>query len=273
MPLQVNSADPALRRPGLLLREAWGDSGPSLWLGWRLFTRGTAARIRENALGLLWLPIPAIAMTATFVYLAEVRVTDFDTGEAPYLVFVLTGISLWLAFLEALAGPLGKLLQARSSLRFSSTPFEPFVVAAALDVLLNFAVRLVLIAIVMAIAGVPPGPELLLAPIGLLSIVLLGLAIGVLLAPLGMLYGDIQRALALAGGFTLFLTPIVFPTPDTLLIELNPLTPAIVNTREMLLGQGGDVLAVSCLAAGSAALLALALLVLRISRPHVIGRL
>ncbi|MBR8826537.1 MAG: hypothetical protein DSM107014_01300 [Gomphosphaeria aponina SAG 52.96 = DSM 107014] len=52
---------------------------------------------------------------------------------------------------------------------------------------------------------------------------------GLLLAPLGVLYQDVSRGLTMLTG-VLFLTPVVFPVPEqglfAILVKLNPVTPS-----------------------------------------------
>ena len=73
----------------------------------------------------------------------------------------------------------------------------------------------------------------LLIPVGLLSLVLTGTAVGLLLTPLGVLYGDIGRGIPLITQFLMYLSPVVFPLASTgwtaQLMRLNPLTPPILN--------------------------------------------
>ncbi len=71
---------------------------------------------------------------------------------------------------------------------------------------------------------------LLLFPVGILSLLLIGTAVGLLITPVGMLYTDIGRAIPLLMQFAMYLTPVVFPDAQggwaATLFELNPLTPS-----------------------------------------------
>ena len=83
--------------------------------------------------------------------------------------------------------------------------------------------------------------SLLLFPIGILSLILVGTAIGLLLTPVGILYTDIGRGLPLVLQFLMYVTPVVFPMPKeglaATLFNLNPLTSVIVTTRDWLTAQ------------------------------------
>ena len=88
--------------------------------------------------------------------------------------------------------------------------------------------------------GILPGWSLLLFPFGVLSLVLVGTALGLLLTPVGLLYTDIGRGLPLVMQFLMYVTPVVFPMPQAgwaaMLFELNPLSPLILTARDWLTG-------------------------------------
>jgi lipopolysaccharide transport system permease protein len=77
----------------------------------------------------------------------------------------------------------------------------------------------------------------ILTPVPLIHLVLLGTFIGILLAPLGILYQDVSKALTFITGFWLFLTPVIYPVPRTgifgWLVNFNPVTPLLVTIREL----------------------------------------
>ena len=123
-----------------------------------------------------------------------------------------------------------------------------------------------------------PGWTVLLTPVALVSIVCLGLAIGLWLAPIGLLYDDINRTLDVVLGFGFLITPVVYPVPKTwpvsLISEFNPLVPLLLTGRRWI--QGYDLpsapgfLSVTALACG--ALLA-AWIFYRVAKPHLVSRL
>ncbi len=47
----------------------------------------------------------------------------------------------------------------------------------------------------------------------MLSVALTGFMIGLLLTPLGLLYGDVQHSLPIASTFLMLLTPVLYPVP------------------------------------------------------------
>ena len=126
--------------------------------------------------------------------------------------------------------------------------------------------------------GLNPGWNILLFPLGLLSLVLVGTAVGLLLTPVGMLYTDVSRALAVLMQFVMFLSPVVFPMPKeglvATLFKINPLTPLILTTRDWLTGIAPEFL-VYFLAVNAAALVLLVVvwIAYRLAMPILIERM
>lgn len=247
-------------------------------VAWQLFLRKLQSEHRRSALGYLWLLLPPLATTGVWMALSSARVLQVGRTELPYPLFVLTGTILWQLFVDALNAPLQRLTAARAILTRSRIPHESFLLAGMLDVLFNFAVRALVLLPVLAWFGARPSPSMLLAPLGVLALLALGFAVGLLLAPVGLLYPDVPRGLTLATGVLLFLTPVLYPLPAAgpaaLLGMLNPVTPLLLTARAWVAGGAAAP------APGFAAVVAASLLGLacgwgsyRLARPHLVSRL
>jgi lipopolysaccharide transport system permease protein len=84
---------------------------------------------------------------------------------------------------------------------------------------------------------IPLSWSVLLAPVALIHLILLGTAIGLFLVPIGSLYGDIPKILAVIVTPWLLLTPVIYPVPKRgwfgAIVNINPVTPLLVTTREL----------------------------------------
>jgi lipopolysaccharide transport system permease protein len=95
----------------------------------------------------------------------------------------------------------------------------------------------------------------LLAPFAILMLILLGMAFGLLLTPIGTLYTDVSSGLNVLTQFWFFLTPVVYPPPQSfpysLIATLNPVSPILIAARDLVtLGNIDNIelfLIVSCL--------------------------
>lgn len=268
----VYSPDSELRHPARFFAAAKDDLRHAFAPAWQLFRRNLEVRYRRAWLGYLWLLLPSVGTTLVWVYVQSRRIIAIAPTDLPYPVHVLAGMIFWHVFVDALNAPLQQLNAGRHLITRSRMPHEALILAGVLEVLLNCAVRLVILAVVLMAFRVPIGTTALLVPLGIAALLLFGLALGLLLAPLGMLYDDVGSAITLGTGFWFFLTPILYRAPDTGLLRLNPVTPLLDTTRAWLTtGNTSSGFVAVTLAAGAILLLAWPLY--RIARPHVVARL
>jgi lipopolysaccharide transport system permease protein len=112
-----------------------------------------------------------------------------------------------------------------------------------LQALFHGVSKLVVLLLAVPLLEVNPGTSLLLVPLGVLALVLAGTVVGLLVTPLGMLYGDVGKSFPLVTQFLMYLSPVVFVMPATpgwaaTVLSSNPLTPLLVSTRSWLTGTG-----------------------------------
>ena len=268
----VYSARPELADPRRFLARAFADLRLSLGIGWRLFRANLVARRRRSLLGLVWLLIPAAAATGIAVYLQSRRVFAVGDTELPYALHVLAGIVLWQTFVDAMNAPLQQLAAGRQMITRSRLPHEALLVSGACDVGLNALVRLAALVAALAVLGFAPASSALLIPLGMAALALLGFAVGLVVAPLSLLWDDVRPGLMLLAGFWFLLTPILYPAPGSGLLRLNPVTPLLDTARAWLVAPAAPagfflVTGLAALAAGAAWLL------YRLARPHAVARL
>jgi lipopolysaccharide transport system permease protein len=158
----------------------------------------------------------------------------------PYPVYVFTGTMLWAIFMDALNAPLQQAIAAKSMLAKLNFPREALIVSGIYQTLFNASIKIALLFGALVVVGINPGWNLLLFPLGILSLILVGTALGLLITPVGMLYSDVGRGLPLLMQFLMYVTPVVFPMPSAgwaaILVNLNPLTPVILTARDWFTG-------------------------------------
>jgi lipopolysaccharide transport system permease protein len=238
------------------------------------------AKYRQSILGYVWAFLPPLAVTLTFVFLQNQGILRLSAAApaVPYPVYVFVGTLLWQAFVDALNAPLKLVTNARNLLIKINFPREALLLAGLGEVLLNLGIRLLLAAGVLVFFQVPLPATLALAPIGMLCLICLGLMVGVLLTPLGVLYKDIRESLVIIISMWFFLTPVVYSPPGgqvgKLLSLVNPVTPLLVTTRTwMLTGPAADVGLFFTVSAVVVGLLLVGWLFYRIAMPHLVERM
>lgn len=202
------------------------DLGASRTLAWRLAVRDLSAQYRQAFLGILWAFILPVANTLTWIFLSRSGVVSVGETALPYAVYVFAGSMLWAIFMDAINAPLQQTTAAKPMLAKLNFPRESLIVSGVYQTLFNASIKVALLLAVLPIMGIALGTHLLLVPIGLLSLVLVGTAIGLLLTPVGLLYTDIGKGLPLLMQFMMYLTPVVFPIPKeglaASIFTLNP---------------------------------------------------
>ena len=251
---RIYTPESPLVNPTQLWREMVHDLWAGRELAWRLALRDVSAQYRQSVLGVLWALIGPLANTAVWLFLTGSKVVQVNETSIPYPLFVLTGTLLWSILIDALNAPLQQVNANKALLAKINFPREALILSGVYQTLFNAAIKLGILLLVLPFLGVHPGWGGLLIPLGLFSLVLSGTAVGLLITPLGVLYGDIGRGIPLITQFLMYLSPVVFPLATTgwtaQLMRLNPLTPLILNARSWFTGQPPLLLAEWALAAG-----------------------
>lgn len=278
LPEVIYTPESQLRHPVQLFRNMFSDIKASRELAWRLFIRNISAMYRQTILGYVWAFLPPIVTTLTFVFLNKQKILSVGETDIPYPVYVMVGTLLWQVFVDALNSPLKLVTSSKAMLVKINFPREALIMAGIYEVLFNFAIRLILLLGVMLWFKITFPITIILAPIGVLALIMLGLMFGVLLTPLGMLYRDIEKGIMIITSMWFFLTPVVYPPPTSfpanLIAKLNPVSPLLLTTREWLTSGSPDQLSGFLIVACTSILLILMGWILyRISMPHLIARI
>lgn len=234
---QVYRAESALRRPSRLFKLMWIDLLASRELAWRLLVRDISAQYRQSLLGIFWAFVPAMITAFTLTFARNAGVVNIGETDIPYPAYVMFSMSLWQTFTDAITLPLAGVTAARPMLAKLNFPRESIILAKIGEVFFNFAIKLLMIVGLFIFFKVSVPATILLAPVALLHLVTLGIALSLFLAPLGALYGDVAKALPAILTPWLLLTPVVYPPPQSgvfsSIVNLNPVTPLIVTLREL----------------------------------------
>lgn len=274
----VYTPESGIRRPQQLLRSMLRDLSGSYELGWRLFIRNFSAMYRQSLLGFVWALVPPLLTALIWIFLNGQRVINVEDPGMPYPAFVLTSVLLWSVFAQALIAPITAMAQGKSIVVKINFPRESLIVAGLFQVIIDFLIKLSLIITVFVLFGVTPASTAWFALGGVLSLILLGSALGIILLPLGMLYTDIQRTVMAITPFWMLLTPVIYPAPRsgiaTLINTYNPVAPLLSCTRDWIFHGSTEYLAPFLWITGASILVFVVGMVLfRIAMPIIIERL
>ena len=234
----VYTPDSQMRTPGKLIISMGRDLYNSWELSWQLFVRDLSALYRQSMLGVIWAFIPPIITSAIFIFLQSRNIVNFGETPVPYPVYVLVSVILWQIFAESFSSPLKSVTASKPFLVKIYFPREALIVSSFLLVLFNSLVKLVILGVILVIFRVPLTGGLLLFPLPFFMLIILGMGLGLLITPLGMLYTDVSTAIPLILQLWFFITPVVYPPPETfplyLIVILNPVSPLLIAARDLI---------------------------------------
>jgi lipopolysaccharide transport system permease protein len=221
------------RLPALRQVLSYGD------LVYFLAKRDVTVRYKQTLIGALWAVIQPLLLAGIFsAFLGQL--TDVPSDGAPYALFALTGMTMWLF----LAGAIGRTSESTlaSSELISKVYFPRVIVplAALAAPIADFAAAFVVLLVLLVVTGHAPGPEVVLAPAVFAMAALIAFGIGLWLSALVVRYRDVSLAIPFLILVLLFLTPILYPlslVPDSYhtLYSLNPLVGVMETFRWTML--------------------------------------
>jgi lipopolysaccharide transport system permease protein len=276
--IAVYTPESPLRRPAKFVREMVADLLRSRELASRLFIRDLRAQYRHSVLGYVWVIAPPLLASLPFIFLNASGVMRMAETPIPYAAFAVVGTVIWQTFTDALNSPLRVMNASRAMLTRISFPREAILLSGLMQVGFSFLVRLLLLAAVFVTFSLTVPATAPLFLVGMMSVALTGFAIGVVVTPAGLLYGDVQQALPLASTFLMLLTPVLYPRPASglaaAIAALNPLTPLVTTTRDWLtIGAAEHLASFVAISAATVTFLALGWILYRVSLPHLVARL
>jgi lipopolysaccharide transport system permease protein len=267
-----------VRSPASLLSAMVRDVLASRDLAWRLTLRDISAQYRQSMLGLFWAFVPPLLSALLFIVLKQKKVVNISDPGMPYALFVLVGTTLWQTFADAVNAPLRVVTGAKPVLAKANFPREALILSALYQTLFGFLIKALLIVVVLVYFRVPLRWESLLALVPIFLLIWLGIAVGLALTPLGLLFTDVSSMVIVGLQLAFFLTPVVYPAPKSfpysLLATWNPVSPYLLASRELIahgtISNPGSLLAVT----GVLLLATLAgWVVYRVSMPIIIERM
>jgi lipopolysaccharide transport system permease protein len=242
-----------------------------------LCRRNVTARYRNSYLGYVWLLLTPVAMAGAWVFLRRTGNVRFAPVGVSYPLYVASGMFLWQGFSRMVQSPLQQLGASRHLLGKYRFPWEAIVLAAWGEVVFEFVVCMVILVIALLATGSLAGVAAFSAVPWIVMLLAFGGAIGLLVAPVGLLYDDVGRILALGLSLMFFLVPIVYPVAASgaarAAVLADPAAVYLVGARDALLSGRSSF---GAWGAGYAVLtldvLVIAFAFLRVARPHLASR-
>jgi len=185
------------------------------FLGRQIFIRDLKAMFRQSLLGMVWAIFPPFLSAGLWVFLNASGAVNITDAGVPYPIFVMCGTVLFTTFTQALNMPADAVMAGKSIMAKLNFPREALLINAFYKVGFDFSLKFFALVLITLVLGFKFSWAVLLFPIGALVAILLGFSFGVFLIPFKMLYGDFKRLLSIATQVLMYITPIVYPIPES----------------------------------------------------------
>ena len=236
--MEPNSPPEIILEAGRANRNYWQD----LWrfrelLGF-LAWRDIKVRYKQTTLGVLWALIqPAVTLTVfTFIF---GKLAGMPSGNAPYPLLVLCGLLPWQLFSAAFSNASGSLV---ANTHLISKVYFPRLIVPLSSVavaLIDFAVVLVLLAVMCLWWQFTPDWRIIVLPLFIVLTLLTAIGTGLWLTALTVKYRDFRFVAPFLLQVGLFLSPVGFSSTNLpnwrFIYSLNPMVGAFDGFRWCLL--------------------------------------
>lgn len=261
-----------------LVKDSFKDIYKSRFLARQLAERDIKAQYRQSYFGVLWAFIMPLATALVWIVLNNSGTIQLTETGMPYPLYAFSGTLIWSIITESINSPLKSTNAARGILTKINFPKEALIVSGIYKLLFNTSIKVILLIIFVFYYDVGFSLQLLLVPLAIFGAVLFGTTLGLFITPIGLLYTDINRLITFGMQFLMYITPVVYVIPKSGLLKtimnLNPITPIILTTRDLVVGINSEhVMYFLLVLALCLPLLLLGLIIYRISIPIIVERL
>lgn len=183
----------------------------SLWL---LSARDLKVRYSTSFLGYLWSVLDPLVMSAIYWFVFT-QVFKRDVGEDPYIIFLISALLPWVWFNASVSDFTRAFKKDARLVRSTSIPRSIWVNRIVLSKGMEYLFSLpVLIAFAVFTPGTEFGWGVLWMPVAMILQTILLVGLGLLVAPLCVLFVDLERTTALILRAMFYATPIIYNVTD-----------------------------------------------------------
>ncbi len=219
----------------------------------QLLRRNISIRYRGAALGFVWSFAQPLMMLAVYTFVFGIVFksrwggTSFDDNSAAFPMIMFCGMAVFNIFSESVNSSAGLIVGNPSYVKKVIFPLEILPIG---NVLTSFVFGLAWFALLLVGTVLLLGQlswTMLLLPVMLVPLLLISSGVSLFVSSLGVYLRDIQQIIGILTQMLFFMTPIFYPisiVPEKLrwILEFNPLSPIVEETRKVLLyGQLPDL--------------------------------
>lgn len=204
----------------------------SLWL---LSARDLKVRYSTSMLGYLWSVLDPLVMSAIYWFVFT-EVFHRKSGEEPYIVFLIVALLPWVWFNSSVSDFTKAFNKDARLVRSTSIPRSIWVNRIVLSKGIEFLFSLPVLLIFAILNGASVNWGILLFPVAIVMQLMLLVGLGLLVAPLCVLYTDLERTTGLILRALFYASPVIYglrnlPGPFETIGAFNPLSGIFILYR------------------------------------------
>ncbi|OYW37367.1 MAG: phosphate ABC transporter permease [Hydrogenophilales bacterium 12-61-10] len=226
--------------PGKIDKHYWKDVFQYRDLFWVLARRDVSVRYKQTVIGILWAVLRPLLTMLVFTLIFG-KIAKLPSEGVPYSLLVFTGMIPWFFFASSVTESSNSLVTNANLLSKVYFPRILVPLSSVLVAAMDFAIGMVLLAMMLLYFGFMPSWRLLTIPFFLAVAFSAASGIGLLFSALNVKYRDFQFIVPFVVQFGLYLSPVGFsssvvPEKWQLVYALNPMVGVIDGFRWAMLG-------------------------------------
>ena len=224
-------------------------------------------RYLNSWLGALWIVLNPLIQVVLYAFIfsniLSARIGGVES-ENSYTIYLLSGFCFWFNFLETFARSTNIFMEFGPIMKKNSVPKVAFPSIVLVMSLINSTIFTAIVVVLFLFFGHPLAPSAIYIFPLMLSVSLISIAAGVIIAQLSLIFYDLRLIVPIILQFSFWSAPIVYtidilPPRIRLLVEHNPLTFVVRMYQSIFVYQTSPgLLNLSILIVSALALLALA---------------
>ena len=206
-------------------------------LAWREFK----VRYAQTFLGFAWSFLQPLATLFIFFFVFS-KAMKVGTGNIPYPVFALCGLTAWSYFSFVITTSGRSIISESGMIKKIYFPRLVIPLSKALVGMVDFAISFILLIIAMLYYQQPITLNVFFVPLFIILIILISVGVGIWISALSIRFRDVQHIIPFFIQIGLYATPVAYSSliiPEKLQLWyhlLNPLASIIEGFRWCLLG-------------------------------------
>lgn len=181
---------------------------------WLLTARDLRLRYATSWLGYLWSILDPLVMSLIYWFVFTQVFHRGKVGEEPYIVFLIAGLLPWVWFNGAVNDFTRAFTRDARLVRSTAIPRSIWINRIVISKGIEFLCSLPVLVVFAIIAGAHLNWHVVFFPIAIVMQMVLLVGLGLLIAPLCVLWGDLERTTRLILRALFYVSPILYGVHD-----------------------------------------------------------